>query len=481
MTTNITKANLSHKLPSVAFVLCIIQPLLDAASYFLSKAEFSNIPTLFLRFGILVLILVLGFTLSERKRIYLYVTTVLVFYTLLHCFACYLNGYSSPLTDLTNLIRIYQMPLICLSFITFIKVNKRVYHALKLGVIACLFIIVAIEIISVVSGTNPYTYENKSIGIIGWFFDSSAQSAILSCIVPVFIAYVAKEYKNNVALLVLSIFGSCLVLFLYATRLAYIALIITLLGLLVTYIIKDRKAIKPILCLLLTLVVFIIAIPFSPMQKNQKMVSDNAVIKQNNINSLIEQNEIKASSMDLNDTEYKLFRLRGAYDEYLGAMTDRFGMERVAEAYSYSEKASDICDVRRMKNTYCRMLIEDQGILSMLFGCEIADMTHNGQVFDVENDLHGIFYLCGGTGLILTLLFLLYFILLIFKALIKDFKNIFSIESAGLGISLITLFLHIYATCGVLRRPSASIYLSIILTAVYSYVHITKKGLSNDQ
>ena len=281
--------------------------------------------------------------------------------------------------------------------------------------------------------------------------------------------------------MLLGTFGGCMVLFLYATRLAYVALIVSISGLLITLLIKDIKAGKAMISLALLMVLFIAAIPFSPMEKNQSMVADNAIKKQHTITTLITEYEAKAEKLNLSDEEFKLYRLEGAYREYMGAMIDRFGMDKVADAYGYSEKASDICDVIRIKNTYCTMLIKEQGLPSLLFGCEIDDMYHNDQVFDAENDLHGIFYLCGGVGLFMMICFLGYFVIIIIKTLIFNFSKSFNIETAGLGIALIMLFLHIYATSGVLRRPSASIYLSLVAASVYIYIQSTKKGIPNDK
>lgn len=464
--TNI-KNRLSDMLPLLVTVLFILQPCMDVLSYGSSLLGISNIYTLLLRFAVLAAVLICGFLLAEKKRVYIITASLLFVYTLCHIGACMLKGYNDPVSDIANLIRIFQMPLFTLCFITFIRSNGKVTESIRTGFVLCLIIIAAVEVISVITGTNPYTYENKSIGIIGWFYDSSAQSAVLSTLVPVFAAWTLQKHRHNLPVLLLTLFFSAFILFMYATRLAYLALIMTLAGLVITLLITDRKALRPIICLSLLSVIFIGLIPLSPMTKNQSMVDANAVKKQAHIDSLVTGEEIED--------------LREAYEYYMGGLVGRFGLEAVAERYNYSTAASDICDVRRMKNTYCSMLMEEQGVTAMLFGMELSDMTHDGWVHDVENDFHGIFYLTGASGLLMLAAFLFYFIFITLKALLIDFKSVFNITTAGYGIAFLASMLHVYATCGVLRRPGSSFYLSAILAIIFFFTKLKKGHLYDHQ
>ncbi len=461
------KERFTDILPSLVLGLFILQPCTDVLSYASDKLGISNIYTLILRFALLAAVLISGFILSKRKKIYIITASLLCIYALCHIAACIYHGYDDPVSDIANLVRIFQMPLFTLCFITFIKANDSVVQSIRTCFVICLLMIAAVEVISVITGTNPYTYENKSIGIIGWFYDSSAQSAVLSTVVPVFAAWSAERYRDKLPMLILTLLFSALILFAYATRLAYLCMIMTLAGLVITLIIKDRKAVRSILCLSVICILFVALIPLSPMEKNQSMVADNAVKKQEHIDSLI-------TGEDTED-------LREAYEYYMGGLVGRFGLEAVAERYNYSTKASDICDVRRMKNTYCSMLMEEQGVCALLFGMELSDMTYDGWIHDVENDFHGIFYLTGGIGLLLLAAFLLYFIFITLKALLTDFKNVFNLTTAGYGMAFLASMLHAYATCGVLRRPGSSFYLSAILATIFFFTKLTKGHLYDHQ
>jgi len=85
----------------------------------------------------------------------------------------------------------------------------------------------------------------------------------------------------------------------------------------------------------------------------------------------------------------------------------------------------------------------------------------------VENDFHGICFLYGWVGLAMMVAFIGYFLYLIVKCLIKDFRKYFTVEAGAFGIGLCLCLVYAYFTAGVLRRPNASIYMSVLLAVVY--------------
>ena len=94
-------------------------------------------------------------------------------------------------------------------------------------------------------------------------------------------------------------------------------------------------------------------------------------------------------------------------------------------------------------------------------------MTYAGNIYDVENDFHGVFYLYGYFGLIFFILFVGYFVYLILKVLIRDFKKYFTWEAAAFGMAFCIALIYAYNTAGVLRRPNSSFYLSVLLAVIY--------------
>ena len=94
----------------------------------------------------------------------------------------------------------------------------------------------------------------------------------------------------------------------------------------------------------------------------------------------------------------------------------------------------------------------------------------------MENDWHGIYYLFGWTGLILMALFIGYFLLMILLALIRDFRNVFTMRAGAAGIALLLLLVHSYFTAGVLRRPNASFYVSMVLAMADYLINLKKEA-----
>lgn len=455
---------ISAKLPVIVTVLTVIQPLLDVISYFVVKLGFGNSLTLALRLFLLVVIFTLGYITANSKVPYYVLSAILLCLTVCHCAVCFVYGYVSPMSDIANLVRIYSLPIVTLSFISFFLRDRAALRAFKKAVMMCLFIIAAVEAASVVTGTNPFTYANKSIGIIGWFSNTNSQSAILSMTVPVAVAYTLERLlQKRTAVRAVTLIGVTLLggtmLYLFATRLAYASLLGTVAVFTAACLIIGRKhkinmtktAAFFALCAVLTLCLFGV----SPMVKNQTLVAENAEKKQLHIDSLV---------ADSNGEGVEA--LREAYEYYLPGLTHRFGLERTAELYDCSTDVYDIADVRRMKISYCELLVEDRP-LSRIFGLSLSDLYYNGTAHDVENDFHGIYYLTGIVGLLLMLSFFAVFIVRAVRVLSADFRHHFTAEAVGFYCALICGTVHAYFTASVLRRPSASFYLAVILAAIY--------------
>lgn len=461
---------LRKHLPTLVFCLFLAQPILDVLSYWVQELNYSNGLTLALRFLLLATAASAGFILSERKRVYVIAAGIMAVLTAGHCLACWQVGYDSIFSDLANLIRIYHFPLLTLCLFTFLKAEPRVHGALRRGIFAALCVIGAVELLSLITGTNPYTYNPKPIGLLGWFYYPSGQSAILSSAVPISLCWALDRWKDKPAAQCAVVLGGLAILYCLGTRLSYLAMAATGLGLVIALLIVDRSRKKSIAILLSCTLLLVAALPVSPMYRNQESVAENAVIKQEKIDAMVAADEKKAAEAGLTGQELKLARLETTYEYYLGGLVHRFGMERVAERYNYSEKASEVVHTRNMRISYCALMLEElpqsAKLSAMLFGMELGDMTYEGFVYDVENDLYGIFYLTGGVGLTMTILFLGWFVYLILRALLRDFKRYFTLPAAGWGIAFLTCMTHVYATAGVLRRPNVSIYLSAILASI---------------
>jgi hypothetical protein len=127
---------------------------------------------------------------------------------------------------------------------------------------------------------------------------------------------------------------------------------------------------------------------------------------------------------------------------------------------------------RTKKLMFAEFLMEHSPASAQWFGVELGRFTSKGRTFDVENDFHGIYYLYGIVGLGAMLLFIGYFLFLIAKALLTNFKRFFTLETAAWGIGLVLCLAHCVFTAGVLRRPNGSFYMATILAVVYYLIKL---------
>lgn len=465
------RTQLTSCLPKFIFLLCIIQPVLDVASFWLERLGLSNAPTTALRFVMLALVVLMGFILSDRKRYYIALAAILAALTAGHIAACAQWGYGDPVTDLANTLRIYQLPMMTLALITMVHKEPECMESFKKGFAYCLLLCAVVEILSVVTNTNPYTYrDQKTVGICGWFYFANSQSAILTMLVPVALCWVLEKKQSLWRFAAISVVGFG-VLYFFATRLAYIAMVGTGLAVALSLVIV-RKRIqmdikRPIAVLLVCTIVCLGAISLSPMEENARLVERNKILKQQDIDTMVEQDKAAALREGLEGEALALAGIRSSYEKYLAGPTGHFGLERTAALYDLSTDAGDIADVRRARLNFCKMLLEDQPGLSFWFGMEREDMSHDGITYDVENDFHGLFYLTGAVGLGLMILFQGWFMARILVALRRDFKHVFTLPAVGCGIALLCALVHAYATAGVLRRPNVTFYVAALLAMAY--------------
>lgn len=461
---------IQSRFPLLVFILCMIQPVMDVLSYWLDVAGADNTITLLLRLLVLVATVLAGFVLSRRKWIYFLLCGVLILLAAGHAAVCLYYGYQDPVGDLTNQVRIYQMPLTVLAFITFFRRDEKCLNAVKWGFLDSFGVIVAVELLATVTQTDPHTYANKGIGVLGWFLTTSAQSAILSMVIPVAILCVL-EWKQHHLLFSAGIGVLGLgVLYLFATRLTYAALLGCAFGLaascLLIKVLHKKPYGKTAAVFAALGIVAVLLTGLSPMAANNEKVAENAALKQEDILQLVAQDRAAAEAEGLTGTELETAALKSAYEKYLPGVTGRFGLERTAEYYGYTTDVVNLSNTRLQKQSYSLMLLQDQP-LARVFGLELHDLTYDDVTYDAENDFHGIYFLCGGVGLALMIAFIGFFLLRIAVVLVKDFKAYFTLPAAAFGIALICGLAHAYFTAGVLRRPNSNFYLGVLLAAVY--------------
>lgn len=454
-------------LPGALIALCAAQPLLDVLSFWTQGLAWGGKLTLALRLLLFLCVVLTGFVLSGHKRAYWITAAVCAVLYAAHVLACLRANEAftaaNLISDATNFIRVAQIPLFTIAFITFLRCCRQGLASFERGITIAFWIIAAVELLSALTGTNPYTYPDKRIGLCGWFYFANSQSAILSMLVPLALCPALRSGQIR-RWLPIAVVGFA-ELFCFATRLAYMSLFVTAIGTGIIWAITRRGNRKIYIALLLCAAVCAAAFPVSPMRQNQQAVAANAVRKQENIDRLVAQGKA-----EFGDQGYAY--LTYAYDEYLGGTVERYGLEATAEMYGCSTKAADITNVRTIKINYCRLMLNTEPLTSRLFGLSYDEMTYHGYCYDVENDFHGIAYLYGWAGLACLLAFLGYFLVIIVCALIRNARRYFTVEAGACGVALCTALANIYNTAGVLRRPNASFYLCLILASIWCLIYI---------
>lgn len=455
-------------LPTVLLILLILQPLMDILSYWTDRLGMANTITLLLRFATFAAVCLLGFLASSRKKAYGIAAGACVFVLAGHVVACLIKGYLDPVHDLTNFVRVVQMPLFVICFISFLRANKKCYPAMETALIVNFWIISVALVISVLTNTAAPTYTVSGLGLLGWFATSNAQSAIMSMLAPIVVTFCYR--KKNFWLFCLTAAAAFAQLYFLGTRLAFFSIFAVAFGLpiilLLTRQIKTSK--RYIAVLIVMLAVCCAFVKQSPMYINQNQYQVAMSSKQNDANVMISRTEGSKTESDTSITPQERYHaLSTIYNFYSPKLCQRFGTAKVMSAYDYSSQVTDITATRHRKIVFCSMLMDEHPFVSRIFGMELSRMSFDGDIYDVENDFHGIYFLYGWAGLALMLAFVGYFLYLIIKFLIRDFHKYFTSEAGACGISLCLCLVYAYCTAGMLRRPNASVYMSVLLAMVY--------------
>ena len=274
-----------HWLPGVLVGLCAAQPLLDVLSFWTQDLAWGSKLTLSLRLLIFLGVMLTGFVLSGHKRAYWITAAVCAVLYAAHVLACLRANEAftaaNLISDATNFIRVAQIPLFTIAFITFLRCCRQGFASFERGITIAFWIIAAVELLSALTGTDPYTYPDKRIGLCGWFYFANSQSAILSMLVPLALCPALRSGQIR-RWLPIAVVGFA-ELFCFATRLAYMSLFVTAIGMVITLALTKRGSAKVCAVLLLCAAVCAAGYTVSPIHRNQQAVAANAVRKQENI------------------------------------------------------------------------------------------------------------------------------------------------------------------------------------------------------
>lgn len=473
-----TRKKMDEFVAIFVMTLIILQPLLDVLSYWLIKVDNTSFTTL-LRILMLGVIVIYSFIITDNKKFYFIFYGIMAAYWLGHMINCFRIGYANPFSDMSLFIRVAQMPALTLSFVTFIKRNRKTKDSIYKGAAIGLVIVIGVIVLSYLTGTPDYMYTNN-VGVKGWFYTGNAQSIIIPVLVC-FALLVVFNLKSKLLFILTSFFGFGL-LFISGTRVTYFSIFIIAAGFLIVLLFNKGKNWVHLASLILAMLFCGSFFIKSPMFAEKGKMNQGFEEAQVHINENIEKyshsnEEEKKYLMEYGEDKvipgkpYTLNQYKEIYEPNMWLYVDaieEYGFEAFLEKYDYTTDASKLGDNRLLKRTIAELEWEKVDFITKLFGYENDTLILNGSVYIPENDFENLFYFNGYIGIALYVLFILYFAVLIIMALIKDFKKAFTVEAGIVGIALLLMLGAAQLSGQVVQRPNVSIYLSALLALVYS-------------
>ena len=443
------KQAIVKKLPWVVGFLIVIQPLLDVLSYFLGELGNNSLSTA-LRFLMLMVVALLGFVVSERKRIYVIFYGVVALFWAAHMLNCFRIGYQSFVSDTANFLRILNFPVFALSFITLFRQGKDLGKFVCAAFAINLGEIIVFTALPWLTGNPVYTYDTLFLGVMGWFGVANAQSAIIVLVTPLAILFSWKsgKYPLFLASLVLG-FG---LMFVTGTKFTFYSIFIVAGAFVFLFVLNFRKqALRYVIPLLAVVVLVAVFRQYAPMVQRESQSAYAISNYQDRVeeslkNTGTDQEELEQLKAELEQEEKQEsgsghqaptigaeIRLQRLRESLMGVYTDpevygpvfenlyqRFGVYNVMEIYNYTSDPTILSDSRIRKTMYAQMMWQEKDFLTHLLGFEYSDMVYDGTIYDLENDFPAVFYFCGYVGFALYMLFLAVFAVMIFQAFGQD-------------------------------------------------------------
>lgn len=487
------KNKLSKLSTGVLFALLVIQPLLDIISFWAQKIDFTLITTAF-RLLMFVGVFVYAFIISDKKWTYVVFASVIAVYWIGHMIVCLKSagGYVSPVGDASNFLRTVHLPMLAFAFITFFKKGDEVPKYVQAAFVINMTIMMHSVILSYMTRTSIFTYKLEQQGLIGWAAVQNAQSAILAVVVPLILLFAYRK-KNKIAFYASALV--CLInLFFVGTKVDYYSIFIVGAAFLAMLLITGEKQAFYYVTVGALLVTCLLCYKTSAVyhiRENHANIMDQRQSKLEDVIQDAAQTSSNAGRLYLPGAttreEYEQmnplaqYRIHKLYNTYSKGLVSRFGFDRVFDEYNYTLNVSTLAEQRNTKRTFARLAWEDSSFLEKCFGYEYNTLVENVEttnkltgttttvehIFDLENDFPGVFYYSGYVGFALYLLFLIYFIALIFVAVVTRLKKVMTMENGMLLASLCIAFGAAQWSGNLLRRPNASIYISVVLAYIY--------------
>lgn len=506
---NLLEKHLDVLLPA----LVAIQPLMDVLSYFAGQMGLTALTTL-MRFGLLALVSLLGLLLTDRKRAYFALYAAIALFWAAHMLNCFRIGYTSPVQDTGNLLRLLNFPLYALTFITALRGRPQLRRRFYLGALIAFGEIILFTALPWLMGRPVYTYQQIEVGVLGWFLIPSAQSAILVLTAPlaVFAAYKSGKYP----IYLLGVLLPMALLFVTGTKLDFYSIFIISGAYIFLFALQlGKKSLRYVLPLFAVLVLTVVFRGKSPMMVRNAMTAYSQNIYSGMITESLENSGADQETLDIihdgapparMSSERQLEKVRravlpiysdtGVYSFRMEELNARFGMYNVMEFFKYSDSPEGLSNTRRVKLNYASLIWNEKDTLTHLLGFEYSDFLLGDSNYDLENDFPGVFCNLGYVGIVLYgLIFAVFFWqvfrafggsvqracaairegddppkipLLWVRAFLLGVKDFLTVETGAVGMSFLLAVISAQISGNVLRRPNVTIYFAIAAACLFS-------------
>lgn len=465
------------------FYFIIIQPFLDIIAFFQQDNVIGSLAG-YARLLIMCILPLIVLWKTPHKKSFLAFLAVIAAFAVSHILNSYRVGYISIFQDAAYMARVMVMPITAVSLIYLIR-SDAYAEMTKKGFFVNLSVIFISIVIAYATGTAEDTYGIYGYGLKGWFANANSQSIIIMSIIPLAIEY--AYHRKNHMFFVLTVLISWFLLISNGTKVGYLSIFVIFGGYcgyyLLVHLLKihklDLKRKLTMLFYTALMVISVIGYPLTPRYGMAHLYDSGREEEQKHMDEDLKELEKEHKTLDdfFMDPNVKQ-QIIAYYTPLLNQdMVKRFGTERILREYGYLPTAWIISDVRKLKRMYSAMIWDDSDFMTRLVGFEYTNV-HNpdGDGFDLENDYPAILYYYGYIGFGLYMAFIAWFIWLILKRIIKDFKSSLTPLNFALLITFLLQLGSAEYSGAILRRPNASVYMSIILSLIYYQCKVKKAG-----
>lgn len=492
-------------------MLIALQPLLDALAFWTQNERGTAAGVIRLIIMIVVPIVML-IKLKGKRRLKLFIAFVVIgVFCLLHILNGIRVGNYVLVADLASMARVAQMPVLALCFMAYIVDESRAAQVER-GLYIAAGILLLSLVLSYVTHTAVPTYSLSGIGISGWTIALNGNNASIIITVLVLFSVLSTLKEKPLYLTIILIIGGAIFLIANGTKACYLSLLLMCVCgtamLILTWICGSRGQLKRDIIVAATLIIVAVLsvalYRYTPMaaersniyyskvvhesyyetkyptvyeEKNREAESDKSAEEKQNQQSkhpTVDEDkdpEVKpgnGKSADWNEYMNEL------YADYIPEdMRQHFGLERIMQAYEYTDDISILMDYRQLKRTFAKIVWDETDTITKIVGFQFYAMnTSPGNTYDLENDWTALWYYYGYLGFALYAGFLAYVLFAALRRLVLDFRGAVNMRNMIFAM-LFVLQLGLAQFSGaVLRRPNVSIYLSLTAAMLY-YINVT--------